>query len=65
MNGGISLDGDTGSHFGALCGVVLLGLIQNVRTLAQVKADQIQAVNGIVILVALVLARLTSGKAQD
>jgi simple sugar transport system permease protein len=63
--GGISLDGGKGSLLGALCGVVLLGLIQNVLTLAQVKADQIQAVNGLVILVALVLARLTSGKAQD
>lgn len=63
--GGISLDGGKGSLIGALCGVVLLGLIQNVLTLAQVKADQIQAVNGIVILVALLLARLTSGKAQD
>jgi simple sugar transport system permease protein len=63
--GGISLDGGKGSLFGALTGVVLLGLIQNVLTLAQVKADQIQAVNGLVILVALVLARLTTGKAQD
>ena len=45
--------------------MVLLGLIQNVLTLAQVEADRIQAVNGIVILVALLLARLTSGKAQD
>ena len=63
--GGISLDGGKGSLFGALTGVVLLGLIQNVLTLAQVKADQIQAVNGLVILVALILARLTSGKAQD
>ncbi|MCO1594458.1 ABC transporter permease [Micromonospora sp. RHAY321] len=63
--GGISLDGGKGSLVGALTGVVLLGLIQNVLTLAQVKPDQIQAVNGLVILVALVLARLTSGKAQD
>ncbi|MFT7835973.1 ABC transporter permease [Saccharothrix sp. BKS2] len=63
--GGISLDGGKGTLFGALTGVVLLGLIQNVLTLAQVRADQIQAVNGLVILVALVLARLTSGKAQD
>jgi simple sugar transport system permease protein len=63
--GGISLEGGKGSLFGALTGVVLLGLIQNVLTLAQVRADQIQAVNGLVILVALVLARLTSGKAQN
>ncbi|WP_312880040.1 ABC transporter permease [Actinokineospora xionganensis] len=63
--GGISLDGGKGSLFGALCGVVLLGLIRSVLTLAQVAPDQIEAVYGLVILVALVLARLTSGKAQD
>lgn len=62
--GGIALDGGKGSLFGALTGVALLGLIQNVLTLAQVKADQIQAVNGLVILVALVIARFTTGKAQ-
>jgi ribose/xylose/arabinose/galactoside ABC-type transport system permease subunit len=63
--GGISLDGGKGSLFGALSGVVLLGLIQAVLTLAQVPAEQIQMVYGLVILVALVLARLTTGKAQD
>jgi hypothetical protein len=36
-----------------------------VLTLAQVPAEQIQMVYGLVILVALVLARLTTGKAQD
>ncbi|HEU5474897.1 MAG TPA: ABC transporter permease [Actinophytocola sp.] len=63
--GGISLEGGKGSLFGALCGVLLLGLIQAVLTLAQVPGEQIQAVYGLVILVALVLARLTTGKAQD
>jgi simple sugar transport system permease protein len=63
--GGISLDGGKGSLFGALCGVLLLGLIQAVLVLAQVPAEQIQMVYGLVILVALILARLTSGRAQD
>jgi ribose/xylose/arabinose/galactoside ABC-type transport system permease subunit len=63
--GGISLDGGKGTLFGALSGVVLLGLIQAVLTLAQVPAEQIQMVYGLVILVALILARLTTGRAQD
>jgi simple sugar transport system permease protein len=63
--GGISLDGGKGSLFGALTGVLLLSLIKAVLTLAQVPGEQIQMVYGLVILVALVLARLTTGKAQD
>lgn len=63
--GGISLDGGKGSLFGALSGVLLLGLIQAVLVLAQVPAEQIQMVYGLVILVALMLARLTTGRAQD
>ncbi|MEV1327987.1 ABC transporter permease [Micromonospora costi] len=63
--GGISLDGGKGTLFGALCGVVVLGLINNILTLAGVSAQWIQAIYGGIILVALVLARLTSGKAQD
>jgi ribose/xylose/arabinose/galactoside ABC-type transport system permease subunit len=63
--GGISLDGGKGSLFGALTGVVLLTLIKAVLVLAHVPAEQIQMVYGLVILVALVLARLTTGKAQD
>ncbi|HEV2784540.1 MAG TPA: ABC transporter permease [Actinophytocola sp.] len=63
--GGISLDGGKGSLFGALSGVLLLRLIEAVLVLAQVPAEQIQMVYGLVILVALVLARLTTGKAQD
>ena len=63
--GGISLDGGKGSLFGALTGVLLLTLIKAVLVLAHVPAEQIQMVYGLVILVALVLARLTTGKAQD
>ncbi|MEU7874378.1 ABC transporter permease [Dactylosporangium sp. NPDC049140] len=63
--GGVSMNGGKGTLFGALCGVLMLGLINNILTLAGVSAQWIQAVYGLIILVALVLARLTTGKAQD
>ena len=63
--GGVSMDGGKGTLFGALCGVLVLGLVNNILTLAGVSAQWIQAVYGLIILVALVLARLTAGKAQD
>ncbi|HTJ32820.1 MAG TPA: ABC transporter permease [Dactylosporangium sp.] len=63
--GGVSMNGGKGTLFGALCGVLVLGLVSNILTLAGVSAQWIQAVYGLVILVALVLARLTTGKSQD
>jgi simple sugar transport system permease protein/ribose transport system permease protein len=63
--GGISMDGGKGTLFGALCGVLTLGLIRNILTLAHVNGHWLDALNGVIILVALVLARVTSGKAQD
>jgi simple sugar transport system permease protein/ribose transport system permease protein len=63
--GGISLDGGKGTLFGALCGVIVLGLIQNILTLAGVTGEWIGAIYGGIILAALMLARITSGKAQD
>jgi simple sugar transport system permease protein/ribose transport system permease protein len=63
--GGIGLDGGKGTLFGALCGVIVLGLIQNILTLAGVTGEWIGAIYGAIILVALMLARITSGKAQD
>ncbi|MER7279359.1 ABC transporter permease [Dactylosporangium sp. NPDC000244] len=63
--GGVSMNGGKGTLLGALCGVLMLGLISNILTLAGVSAQWIQAVYGLIILVALVLARLTTGKAQD
>jgi len=53
--GGISLDGGKGSIFGALSGVVLLGLIQNLLVLSQVKSYWIDAVYGAIILGALII----------
>jgi simple sugar transport system permease protein/ribose transport system permease protein len=63
--GGVSLSGGKGTIFGALCGVLVLGLIQNILLLAGVSAQWNQAIYGAIILLALVLARLTTGKAQD
>jgi simple sugar transport system permease protein/ribose transport system permease protein len=63
--GGVSLDGGKGTLFGALCGVAVLGLIQNVLLQYGVSAQWEQAIYGVIIILALVLARLTSGKAQD
>ena len=56
--GGISLDGGRGRMVGALTGVILLALVQNILILSQVQTFWIDAANGLVILVALALARL-------
>ena len=63
--GGISLDGGKGTMFGALTGVLLLGVVQNLLTLAQVPSFWIQAIYGAIILGALMVARLTSGTPQN
>ncbi|WAZ25566.1 ABC transporter permease [Streptomyces cinnabarinus] len=63
--GGISLDGGKGTMFGALTGVLLLGTVDNMLTLAQVQPYWIQAIYGGIILLALMIARLTTGRAQD
>ncbi|HEX7289828.1 MAG TPA: ABC transporter permease [Conexibacter sp.] len=62
--GGVSLDGGRGRMAGALSGVLLLGIIQNLLTLSQVQAFWINACFGAVILISLVLSRLTGGS-QD
>lgn len=63
--GGVSLNGGKGSMFGAFTGVLLLYMIQNVLTLGGVPAQWISALNGAIILIALIVSRITSGKAQD
>lgn len=63
--GGVSLNGGRGTVFGAFTGILLLYLIQNVLTLAGVPAQWIDALNGGIILLALIISRITSGQAQD
>lgn len=62
--GGLSLDGGKGTMFGALTGVLLIGVVNNLLTLAHVSSFWIQAIQGAIILVALGIARVTTGKAQ-
>ncbi|MFL6051968.1 MAG: ABC transporter permease [Actinoallomurus sp.] len=63
--GGVSLNGGRGTIFGAFTGILLLYMIQNVLTLAGVPAQWIGALNGAIILVALIISRITSGQAQE
>ena len=58
--GGISLQGGKGSMVGALLGVVLLGLIENILVLSQVPSYWVQATYGLIILAALLVNHLTS-----
>jgi simple sugar transport system permease protein len=63
--GGISLNGGKGRLLGALTGVLLLGILQNVLTLAEIPAFWIDAVYGAIILVALVIGRVTGGQVDE
>ncbi len=63
--GGVSLDGGRGTIFGALCGVLLLAMVDNLLTLAQVQPYWIKAIYGGIILLALILSRVTSGRVQS
>jgi simple sugar transport system permease protein len=63
--GGVSLNGGKGTVFGAFTGILLLYMIQNVLTLGGVPAQWIDALNGAIILAALMLSRITSGQEQE
>ena len=56
--GGISLDGGRGRMVGALTGVILLALVTNILILSQIQTFWIDAATGLIILIALALARL-------
>ena len=63
--GGISLNGGRGRLVGALTGVLLLGILQNVLTLSQIAAFWIDAAYGLIILIALIVARVTGGSTRE
>jgi simple sugar transport system permease protein len=63
--GGVSLNGGKGTLFGAFCGILLLYLVQNILTLAGVNVYWQDALNGAIILSVLIIARLTTGEAQN
>ncbi|HUN33443.1 MAG TPA: ABC transporter permease, partial [Trebonia sp.] len=60
--GGVSLQGGRGNMVGAASGVILLGLVQNILDLANAPNYWIEAIDGAVILFALVLARIVGGE---
>jgi simple sugar transport system permease protein len=60
--GGVSLKGGRGGMLGAACGVVLLGLVQNILDLGNVNNYWIEAISGGVIMVALIMARCIGGE---
>ena len=60
--GGVSLKGGRGNMVGAASGVILLGIVANILDLANVSNYWIEAINGSVILFALVLARIVGGE---
>ena len=47
---------------GAACGVILLGLVQNILDLGNVNNYWIEAIDGLVILAALLMARVVGGE---
>jgi len=55
--GGISLDGGKGRMLGAFTGVLLLSLVQNVLTLANVSSFWISAADGAIIVLVLLVTR--------
>ncbi len=56
--GGVSLDGGRGRMIGALTGVILLALVTNILNLSQVQTFWQDAATGLIILIALGLARI-------
>jgi simple sugar transport system permease protein len=56
--GGVSLDGGRGRILGALTGVILLALVTNLLVLSQIQTFWIDAANGLIILIALAIARV-------
>ncbi len=58
--GGVSLGGGRGTMVGLVSGVLLIGVINNLLTLAQVPSFYVQASTGAVIIVAAILTTLAS-----
>jgi simple sugar transport system permease protein len=63
--GGVSLNGGKGGLLGALTGVILLALINNILTLSGFEPFWIDAASGLIIVIALLIARFSSGEAEE
>ncbi len=62
--GGVSLGGGRGTVVGLVSGVLLIGVINNLLTLAQVPSFYVQASTGAVIIVAAVLTTIASRRSS-
>jgi simple sugar transport system permease protein len=62
--GGVSLQGGRGNMVGAASGVILLGLVQNLLTLENAPNYWVFAIEGGIILFALIMARVIGGEAS-
>ncbi len=63
--GGVSLNGGRGSVLGAFFGILILTLIEKLLSYGGVSADSLKFINGALILVALVITRIASGRRQE
>jgi len=63
--GGISLQGGKGTLFGALSGVLMLGLVEQILRLQGVSGFYIKASYGAVIILALIVTRFATGQKQE
>jgi simple sugar transport system permease protein len=62
--GGVSLGGGRGTMVGVVSGVLLIGVINNLLTLAQVPSFYVQASTGAVIIIAAVLTTIASRRSS-
>ena len=62
--GGVSLGGGKGTVVGVVSGVLLIGVINNLLTLAQVPSFYVQASTGAVIIIAAVLTTIASQRSS-
>lgn len=62
--GGVSLGGGRGTIIGVVSGVLLIGVINNLLTLAQVPSFYVQASTGAVIIIAAILTTLASRRSN-
>lgn len=60
--GGVALDGGKGTIQGAVSGVLLLGIVSNLLTLANVPSYWVQATRGAIILVAMIVAAVAANR---
>lgn len=63
--GGVSLNGGRGSVLGAFFGITILTLIEKLLSYGGVSADSLKFINGALILVALMITRIASGRRQE